>query len=105
MAGCFVYMAAIMAWHSHKVLSLREPNTLDASFCVNALEEAIEIYGAPEFFDTEQENQLISEDFTGVLKWHGIQINMDGKGRRGDNLSNAWGPFLYLFRNYHRCTH
>ncbi len=66
MAQGFVYLAAIMDWYSLKVLSWRVSNTLDTSFCVDALEEAIETYGAPEIFNTEQGSQFTSEEFTDV---------------------------------------
>lgn len=56
-------------------------NTLDASFCVEALEEALETYGAPEIFNTDQGRQFTCEEFTGILKQHGIRISRDGKGR------------------------
>ena len=86
MARGFVYRVAIMDWHSRKVLSWRVSNTLDASFCVEALEAALETYGAPEIFNTDQGSQFTSEDFTGVLKRHGIRISRDGKGRWVDNV-------------------
>tara|TARA_B100000614_G_scaffold101443_1_gene91135 strand:+ start:589 stop:1413 length:825 start_codon:yes stop_codon:yes gene_type:complete len=97
MARGFVYLAAIMDWHSRKVLSWRVSNTLDASFCIDALEEAIETYGAPEIFNTDQGSQFTSEDFTGVLKRHGIQISMDGKGRWVDNVfvERLWRSVKY----------
>ena len=75
-----------MDWYSRKVLSWRVSNTLDARFCVDALEEAIETHGMPEIFNTDQGSQFTSEDFTGVLKRHGICISMDGKGRWVDNV-------------------
>lgn len=97
MARGFVYLAAIMDWHSRKVLSWRVSNTLDASFCVEALEEAIETYGVPEIFNTDQGSQFTSEDFTGVLKRYGIQISMDGKGRWVDNVfvERLWRSVKY----------
>ena len=86
MARGFVYLVAIMDWYSRKVLSWRVSNTLDTSFCVDALEEAIEACGAPEIFNTDQGSQFTSEEFTGVLKRHDIRISMDGKGRWVDNV-------------------
>jgi len=81
MARGFVYLVAIMDWYSRKVLSWRVANTLDASFCVDALEEALERHGTPEIFNTDQGSQFTSEAFTDVLKREGIRISMDGKGR------------------------
>ena len=97
MARGFVYLVAIMDWYSRKVLSWRVSNTLDASFCIEALEEAIENYGVPEIFNTDQGSQFTSEDFTGVLKHHGIRISMDGKGRWVDNVfvERLWRSVKY----------
>jgi putative transposase len=69
-----------MDWYSRKVLSWRVSNSLDASFCVDALEEAIYRYGTPDIFNTDQGSQYTSETFTKVLKDSGIDISMDGKG-------------------------
>jgi len=79
------------------VLSWRVSNTLDASFCVEALEAAIETHGTPEIFNTDQGSQFTSEDFTGVLKQHGIRISMDGKGRWVDNVfvERLWRSVKY----------
>lgn len=82
----FIYLTAIMDWHSRKVLSWKLSNTLDARFCVEALEEALQTYGNPEIFNTDQGAQYTSEDFTSVLKSHEIKISMDGKGRWMDNV-------------------
>lgn len=97
MARGFVYLVAIMDWYSRKVLSWRVSNTLDASFCVEALEDAIEIHGAPEIFNTDQGSQFTSADFTGVLKRNGIRISMDGKGRWVDNVfvERLWRSVKY----------
>lgn len=81
MARGFVYLVAVRDWYSRRVLSWRVSNILDASFCVDALEKAIENHGTPEIFNTDQGSQFTSEDFTGVLKREGIRISMDGKGR------------------------
>ena len=97
MARGFVYLVAIMDWYSRRVLSWRVSNTLDTSFCIEALNEAIEIYGAPEIFNTDQGSQFTSEDFTGVLKQHEIRISMDGKGRWVDNVfvERLWRSVKY----------
>ena len=97
MARGFVYLVAIMDWHSRRVLSWRVSNTLGASFCVDALEEAIERHGAPEIFNTDQGSQFTSDNFTDVLKQHGIRISMDGKGRWIDNVfvERLWRSVKY----------
>lgn len=97
MARGFVYLVAILDWYSRKVLSWRLSNTLDVSFCVAALEEAIEAHGAPAIFNTDQGSQFTSEDFTGVLKRHDIRISMDGKGRWVDNVfvERLWRSVKY----------
>ena len=82
----FVYLTVIMDWYSRKVLSWRISNTMDTEFCLDALEEAIERYGKPDIFNTDQGAQFTSEAFTGMLKNHDIQISMDGKGRWVDNV-------------------
>ena len=97
MAKGFVYLVAVMDWYSRRVLSWRLSNTLDAHFCVDALEEAIERYGAPEIFNTDQGSQFTSEEFTGLLKRHEIKISMDGKGRWLDNVfvERLWRSVKY----------
>jgi putative transposase len=97
MARGFVYLVAIMDWHSRRVLSWRVSNTLDTSFCIEALEQAIENHGTPEIFNTDQGSQFTSEEFTGMLKQHGIQISMDGKGRWVDNVfvERLWRSVKY----------
>ncbi len=93
----FLYLVAVMDWASRKVLSWRLSNTLDPSFCVEALEEALEHYGAPEIFNTDQGSQFTSVDFTDVLKEAGIRISMDGKGRWMDNIfiERLWRSLKY----------
>ena len=97
MAKGFVYVVAIMDWYSRKVLAWRVSNTLDADFCVEALEEAISRYGTPDIFNTDQGAQFTSEAFTGVLKAAGIRISMDGKGRWLDNVfvERLWRSLKY----------
>ena len=97
MARGFVYLVAVMDWYSRRVLAWRVSNTLDTSFCIEALEEAIENHGAPEIFNTDQGSQFTSEEFTGVLKEHDIKISMDGKGRWVDNVfvERLWRSVKY----------
>ena len=97
MARGFVYLVAIMDWYSRRVLSWRVSNTLDTSFCVDVLKEAIERHGPPEIFNTDQGSQFTSEDFTDILKQHGIRISMDGKGRWIDNVlvERLWRSVKY----------
>ena len=93
----FLYLVAVMDWASRKVLSWRLSNTLEASFCVEALEEALERYGAPEIFNTDQGSQFTSLEFTQALKAAGIKISMDGKGRWMDNvfIERLWRSLKY----------
>jgi putative transposase len=97
MAKGFCYLVAVMDLASRKVLSFRVSNTLDTSFCIEALEEAIETYGTPEIFNTDQGSQFTSDDFTQVLKDHHIKISMDGKGRWIDNvfIERLWRSVKY----------
>ena len=97
MARGFVYVAAIIDWYSRKVLAWRVSNTMDADFCVEALEEAIRLYGAPDIFNTDQGAQFTSDAFTGVLKDADIRISMDGKGRWVDNVfvERLWRSLKY----------
>jgi putative transposase len=76
-----LYLVAIMDWTSRKVLSWRLSNTMDAAFCIEALEEALERFGRPEIFHTDQGSQFISLRFTELLTGAGIQVSMDGRGR------------------------
>jgi putative transposase len=93
----FLYLVAVMDWASRKVLSWRLSNTLEASFCVEALEEALERYGPPEIFNTDQGSQFTSLEFTAVLKEAGVRISMDGKGRWTDNvfIERLWRSLKY----------
>ena len=97
MAKGFLYLVVIMDWVSRAVLAWRLSNTLGADFCVEALEEALSGYGRPEIFNTDQGSQFTSEDFTGVLKAHGVTISMDGKGRCMDNIfvERLWRSLKY----------
>lgn len=93
----FLYLVAVMDWHSRKVLSWRLSNTLDAEFCVVALEEALAKYGKPAIFNTDQGSQFTSLEFTQVLKDAGVKISMDSKGRWMDNvmIERLWRSLKY----------
>ena len=97
LARGFLYLVAIMDWHSRAVLAWRLSNTLHADFCVEALEEALRRFGRPEIFNTDQGSQFTSNDFTGVLKKSQIKISMDGKGRCMDNIfvERLWRSLKY----------
>ncbi len=86
MARGFMYLAAVMDWHSRKVLSWRVSNTMEPVFCVEALQEALDRYGVPDIFNTDQGSQFTSNAFTQVLKDNHVAISMDGRGRCQDNI-------------------
>jgi len=86
MARGFCYLVAVMDWTSRKVLSWRLSNTLDVSFCIEALEEALMKYGKPDIFNTDQGSQFTSLEFTDILIKHNIKISMDGRNRWRDNI-------------------
>ena len=96
MARGFLYLVAIIDWYSRYVLSWRLSNTLDAGFCVEALEDALG-KGRPEVFNTDQGSQFTGEVFIGLLEQHGIRISMDGKGSYNDNLfiERLWRTVKY----------
>ena len=104
--GAFVYLVAVIDLFSRKVLSWRVSNTADASFCIEALQEAIEIYGTPEIFNTDQGSQFTSADFISKLNEYSIRISMDGKGRALDNVyvERLWRSLKYenIFLNDYR---
>ncbi|MBU1689093.1 MAG: IS3 family transposase [Proteobacteria bacterium] len=93
----FVYLFAVLDWASRRVLSWKLSNTLTTDFCKEAVQEAITRYGKPEIFNTDQGCQFTSLDFTGLLKDHGIQISMDGKGCWRDNVfvERLWRSVKY----------
>jgi putative transposase len=93
----FLYLVAIVDWASRAVLSWRLSNTLDADFCVEALNEALARHGKPEIFNTDQGAQFTGEAFLGVLEQHKIRISMDGKGRWRDNVfvERLWRSVKY----------
>jgi putative transposase len=93
----FVYLCAILDWASRRVLAWRLSNTLTTDFCVEAVQEAITRHGPPEIFNTDQGCQFTSQEFTGLLKSHGVQISMDGTGRWRDNVfvERLWRSLKY----------
>jgi putative transposase len=93
----FVYLVAVVDWFSRKVLAWRVSNTLTTDFCLDAVREAIARYGTPEIFNTDQGSQFTSIDFTRMLKDHGIDISMDGKGCWRDNVfvERLWRSVKY----------
>jgi putative transposase len=82
----FLYLVAIMDWASRAVLAWRLSNTMDVSFCIGALEEALARFGTPDIFNTDQGSQFTSAAFTGTLAAAGVRISMDGRGRWMDNV-------------------
>jgi putative transposase len=110
MARGFCYLVAVMDWTSRKVLSWRLSNTLDTSFCIEALEEALMKYGKPGIFNTDQGSQFTSDAFTDILINHGIRISMDGQGRWMDNIfiERLWKTVKYeevYLKAYESITH
>lgn len=97
MARGFCYLMAVMDWASRRVMAWRLSNTLDVSFCKEALKEALDRYGAPEIFNSDQGSQFTSEAFTKVLISHNVRISMDGRGRWIDNvfIERLWRSVKY----------
>jgi putative transposase len=97
MARGFVYLAAVVDWFSRRVLAWRLSITMEAAFCIEALEEALVRYGRPEIFNTDQGSQFTSHDFTSVLSKNSIAISMDGKGAWRDNVfvERLWRSIKY----------
>jgi|TARA_B100000809_G_scaffold250367_1_gene282752 putative transposase len=97
MASGSLYLIAILDWYSRKVLSWRLSNSMDTTFCIDALSEAIALYGTPDIFNTDQGSQFTSDEFTAVLISNDIQISMDGKGRWVDNvfIERLWRSLKY----------
>jgi putative transposase len=91
------YLIAIMDWYSRKVLSWRISNTLDANFCVEALNEALTRFGSPDIFNSDQGSQFTSKSFTDCLKAADVKISMDGRGRYLDNIfiERLWRSLKY----------
>ncbi|WP_202324135.1 MULTISPECIES: IS3 family transposase [unclassified Mesorhizobium] len=97
MARGFCYLVAVVDWFTRKVLSWRLSITMDAAFCIEALEEALATYGKPEIFNSDQGSQFTSHDFTKVLLDREIRISMDGKGAWRDNVfvERLWRSVKY----------
>jgi putative transposase len=97
MARGFVYLAAVVDWYTRRILAWKLSITMDTSFCLEALEEALSMNEKPEVFNTDQGSQFTSEAFTGRLKQEGIAISMDGKGRWRDNVfvERVWRSIKY----------
>ena len=97
MARGFVYLAVVLDWASRRVLSWRLSITMEASFCVETLEDALAKHGKPEIFNTDQGSQFTGTAFTGVLAANGIAISMDGKGAWRDNVfvERLWRSVKY----------
>jgi putative transposase len=93
----FMYLVAVMDWHSRYVLSWRVSNTMETVFCLEALEEALSHWPAPEIFNTDQGSQFSSEAFRGRLEAAGIAISMDSRGRALDNvfIERLWRSVKY----------
>ena len=93
----FVYLFAVMDWASRRVLSWRVSNTLTTNFCIEVVQEAINRYGLPAIFNTDQGCQFTRLEFTGLLKDNGIQISMDGRGCWRDNVlvERLWKSVKY----------
>ena len=82
----FCYLTAVIDWYSRRILSFRISNTMSTDFCIEALEEALDKYGFPEIFNTDQGSQFTSDAFMKILQDRKIKISMDGKGRALDNI-------------------
>ena len=95
----FMFLVAVMDWHSRKVLSWRLSNTLDTEFCVAVLQEAITCHGTPEIFNTDQGAQFTSHAFTAILEAQRIAVSMDGRGRVRDNIfiERLWWTLKYQY--------
>lgn len=97
MAKGFVYLACVLDWHTRRVLSWRLSITMETSFCVEAVQEALEKHGTPDIFNTDQGSQFTAQAFTSVLLDHGIAISMDGRGAWRDNVfvERLWRSVKY----------
>jgi putative transposase len=93
----FLYLVAVIDWSTRKVLSWRLPNTMDVDFCIEALEEAMDLFGRPTIFNSDQGSQFTSPRFTAWLIAAGVRISMDGRGRWMDNvfIERLWRSLKY----------
>jgi putative transposase len=93
----FMYLCAVIDWHSRYLLSWTLSNTLTTDFCLEALDEAVAMHGRPEIINTDQGSQFTSDDFTGRVKELGIRLSMDGRGRATDNIiiERFWRSLKY----------
>lgn len=93
----FLYLVAVMDWHTRKVLSWCLSNSMDSSFCIDAVKESMDFYGKPEIFNTDQGSQFTASSFTGLLQSNKIKISMDGKGAWRDNvfIERLWRSLKY----------
>ena len=97
MAKGFVYLTVVLDWHTRRVLSHRVSNTMDVSFCLDTVAEAIRKYGTPDIMNTDQGSQFTGDGFIGLLKDNEIEISMDGKGSWRDNVfvERLWRSVKY----------
>jgi len=97
MARGFVYLAAVVDWYTRRTLSWKVSVTMDTHFCLEAVEEAVSLYGTPEIMNTDQGSQFTSQSFTGLMKEYEIKISMDGKGSWRDNvfIERLWRSVKY----------
>lgn len=93
----FAFLTAVMDWYSRYVLSWEISNSLETAFCVSVTKKALERYGAPEIFNTDQGSQYTSHEFTDQLLSRGIRMSMDGRGRALDNvfIERLWRSVKY----------
>jgi len=97
LSGGYVYLVAVIDWYSRKILSWRLSNTLDSLFCIEAVQDAIDQYGVPAIFNTDQGCQFTSDNFVNLLESYGIRISMDGVNRALDNIyiERFWRSIKY----------
>jgi putative transposase len=97
MKNGFMYLCAIIDWHSKYLLSWQLSNTMSVSFCIDCLEEAVQSYGIPEIINTDQGSQFTSDSFIEKVLGYNIRLSMDGKGRATDNvcIERFWRSIKY----------